>query len=380
MPDRERTWLLGSALWPRPRAREAFRGWQASAPAPTVRMADDRRGARLLAPLICERLGDETEELDPRLMTYLRTARVREELRSAEYRRICAALVESLTGTVPFVLAGGAALAETVYPRPELRHSHGISILVEEGDRRVVAGMIGEAGFRIKDAAGEPGIALHAVHGSGLRLWVRTGLLPFPGWDGLIDRARDRAEERPLLGSCVRVLDPADRLFHVLARAAAGERRDTLLWASDAYRLVERETDLDWDRCVDHASRVGAALPVWVLVRYLAGRLEAPVPGRALEGLEASARDAGVVGRELALFGAAMRPGPKLVPFVRRARSWRDRFDVLRWRFIPSPGALAAAGRVRDRASAPYFYLARPIRLVARLAAARLTPDRPSSR
>lgn len=368
LPGSGRTELVRSAVWPGERGRKAFLAWQDSAPRPTARIADDRRGGRLLAPLICAALGSDTGGMDPRLMTYLRTARVREELRSAEYRRICAELISALAGSIPFVLVGGVALAETVYPKPELRHSHGVSILIAERNRRGVAAAIGGAGFRAVDGSGEAGITIHAVHETGLPLWVRSGLVPFPAWDGAVDRMREEAMERTILGARVHVLAPADRMFHVLVRAAAGTRRQTLLWACDAWHLVEREPNLDWDRLVERVARVDAALPAWVFARYLARRLEAEIPENALDGLAEAARRTGTVGRELALFGAAMRPGPKLAPFVRRAGSWRERLDVMRWRFAPSPRALVAAGRVGRVSSAPRFYFARPFRSLVRFA------------
>ena len=89
VPSEEQTLLLRSALWPAEAAREALLAWQARGPHPTARLARDPGGGKLLAPLICARMRDDQAlGLDARLLTYLRTALVREELRGGAYREI----------------------------------------------------------------------------------------------------------------------------------------------------------------------------------------------------------------------------------------------------------------------------------------------------
>lgn len=369
LPSLEQTLLLRGALWPPEAAREALLAWQARGPRPAARLARDHSGGKLLAPLICARIReDRAGGLEERLLTYLRTALVREELRGRAYREILGELLRVLTlGGPPVMLLGGAALAETVYPRPELRHSHGILLLVPEGKRDETASLLPSAGFQVTSVQPRRRSApMHAVHTSGLPLWLHWNPPIFAHYLRFGENLWTRAEKRVVLGSRIDVLAPPDQLFHVCARATTGDRRSTLLWATDIWQLVASERDLDWERVIDRAAAVGASLPVWVLLGYLADALGAVVPRPALERLAEDARRAGTLAREVALTGAAWRPGPKLLPFLRAAGSWRERAFVARWRFLPSPAALLATGRIAERSRAPLFYAARPLRSVSR--------------
>lgn len=365
LPSPEQTLLLRSALWPAEAAREALLAWQAQGPRPAARLARDQGGGKLLAPLICARIrADQGGGLEGRLLTYLRTALVREELRGGAYREILGELLRVLAReSPPVILLGGAALAETVYPRPELRHSHGILLLVREEREAETVALLPAAGFRVTAARRRPGDPIGAVHTSGLPLWLYRNPPTFAHYRRGEDLWK-RAEKRLVLGSRVDVPAPADQLFLVCVRAAAGERRSTLLWACDLWHLVEAGGGPDWEAVVDRAASTGASLPIWVLLRYLADALGTAVPPPALDRLAADAGRAGALAAEIALTGAGWRPGPKLLPFLRAAGSWRERAAVARWRLLPSPAALLATGRIRDRAQAPLFYAARPFRLV----------------
>jgi hypothetical protein len=374
LPSEEQTLLLRSALWPAGGAREALLAWQARGPRPAARLARDHDGGKLLAPLICARVrDDQAGGLEARLLTYLRTALVREELRGGAYREILGELLGVLARAgPPAILLGGAALAETTYPRPELRHSHGILLMVPEEEEAAAVALLPAAGFRIP-AAGRPGDPVAAVHASGLPLWLYRSPPTFAQYRRI--DLWQRAETRLVLGSLVRVPAPADQLFLVCARAAAGERRSTLLWACDLWHLVAAEGELAWGAVVDLAASTGASLPVWVLLGYLADGLGTKIPSSVLDRLAVDAGRAGALAGEIALTGAAWRPGPKLLPFLRAADSWRERAIVARWRLFPSPTALLATGRIRGRAQAPLFYATRPFRPVLSRARQRFGGD-----
>ena len=365
LPSPDQTLLLRSALWPPEAAREALLAWQARGPRPAARLARDQGGGKLLAPLICATVReDHASGLEPRLTTYLRTALVREELRGGAYREILGALLKAFeSGGPPVTLLGGAALAETVYPRPELRHSHGILLLMADGMEAEAVAVLPAAGFKVAPGARRrPKDPIGAVHTSGLPLWLHRCPPVFTHYRRFGDDLVKRAEGRLVLGARINVLAPADQLFLVCARAVTGERRSTLLWACDLWHLLAAERGLDWSAVVDRAAATGASLPFWVLLGYMADALGTAVPSSALDRLATDARHAGAVASEVALTGAAWRPGPKLLPFLRAAGTWRERATVTRWRLLPSPAALLATGRITTRRRAPLFYAVRPLR------------------
>lgn len=361
LPDPQQELLARSALWARESARHALLEWQGGEPRPARGMA---RQGRLLAPLISANVGAPPAELDGRLVTYLRTALVREELRGAEYRRILSLLLDAFARSgVSLLLFEGAALAERAYPRPDLRHTHGISAMLADADAGGAAGILPEAGFRVTGGRDDQrGVLLRAVHESGLQLTLRFGPMPFPRWGRFAENLWRRSEERVLLGSPTRVLSAADALWQVCARAATGQRRETLLWTCDAWFLLARETP-EWDVLLEHATRTDTSASLCPLFGWLAESIGVPVPDDVLDRLALDAERADRTARQVALTGAGWRPGPKLIPFLRAARSWRERMEIVRWRFLPSSATLVGTGQIRTRASAPLFLVTRPARL-----------------
>lgn len=365
LPNPEQGRLLRAALWPPEAARKALLDWQDRGPRPAARLARDHSGGKLLAPLICANLREaHVGGLSERLLTYLRTALVREELRSEAYRQILGDLLRALAqGGPPVILLGGAALAETVYPRPELRHSHGILLMTREETEARTASILTSTGFQVAPrVAGPPGDPLAAVHSSGLPLRLVHTPPTFGHYRPSGEDLWSRAKERIVQGSPVKVLSPADQLFQVCVRTVTGERRGTLLWACDVWHLLAAESELDWTRVTGRAASSGASLPLWVLLDYLSDELEAAVPGSVLDRLATDAERPDRLAVEVALTGAAWRPGPKLLPMLRAAGTWRERLLVVRWRMLPSPAALEATGRIAERSRAPLFYVVRPFR------------------
>lgn len=368
LPNEDQTRLLRAALWPLPRARPELLAWQAEQDRPTAAIARPIGGGRLLAPLIARTLMPDPAGVDGRLLTYLRTAVVREELRTAEYRRIATTVLAALAhAEVPFLALKGAALGETVYPDPHLRHSRDIDVLVRRRDFERAARAVATAGFAPDGTGGPPnGLLGHQVHETGLPLVLHTGLFFFPRWNVPLDDVWARSEERALLGVPARVLGPSDQLLHVCAHAMTGVHRNGLLWACDAWLVAARRRDLDWDALLERGERMRAGLALHVTLEWLARALEAPVPSPVLERLAALARAEDRFGRELLLWGAWAGPDLRLSRFLTRATGWRERAFLLRWRFLPSPQVLVSMRRIRRPAAAPLYYLARPFRMVAR--------------
>ena len=81
---------------------------------------------------------------------------------------------------------------------------------------------------------------------------------------------------------------PADSLLHVCGHASYSKSRQSLRWLTDAWLIVNRHPDLDWDLLLDCARRSHLALPLSVALSYLANDLNAPIPLRFLNRLSRS--------------------------------------------------------------------------------------------
>jgi hypothetical protein len=198
IPDRTTTELLRAMLLDGEAAREAWTRWTHAVHAPKTALADDARTARLLLPLLCDSMRRNALPADDETATYLRSAYLRESLRSRAYRAIVAEVAALLAGT-PFQFVKGAAVGEEFYAEPALRHAHDIEIFV----------------------ADEPAVraALSGYHRDG-RQWIHHSGLPL------------RVHTR-LLGSTYRPLDATDALALALTCANRSYR-----WVCDAYLIV----------------------------------------------------------------------------------------------------------------------------------------------
>jgi len=368
LPSQAQTLLLRSALLPKDRSVVALESWQADFDDPVAAIAEHNVGGRRLAPLIAANLGDNGQSIHPELMTYLRTAAMREELRAREYRKICHGVLASLAGARLHVIAlKGAVLSETVYPRPDLRHSHDIDLLIREEDLEQAEAVATGIGFETVASSQPSSIASrHYIHESGLPLDLHPGLFTVGPYNAVKGEAQDRAEQRTILDVGVHVLSPADQLLHVCAHASTGWQRSTLAWVCDAWFIMNAVPDLDWDVVVESSRQGQMSLPLYVTLAYLADELGAPVPSSSLEQLRAESLRTQRVTREIALFGAWAGPGTKLLRAVRASRRWRDKAFIAGWRIMPSPASVAAAGRIRSARGWPLWYVGRPFRFVAR--------------
>jgi hypothetical protein len=105
------------------------------------------------------------------------------------------------------------------------------------------------------------------------------------------------------MGCPVLIPSAADSLIHVCVHASYCSSRHSLRWISDAWFILDRNIDLDWDYLVGWGVRGRMALPLWITLSYLAQELDAPVPAAVLENLRSAAANTKRIGRQLALLG-----------------------------------------------------------------------------
>jgi hypothetical protein len=360
LPSPGETRLLQACLLSGDRARVA---WAASAGqrGHVVHLfREDTRGLKMLGPLLNRAMHRNSLSAAPTVLTVLRTAQLREELRSREYRRILGHVLSTLAvAEIPTVVLQGAALSELVYDDPSLRHSHDVELLLDEADLPRAASVLAAAGL------GQPvGASLARVffeHPSGLPVVLQSELFGEAFCGPRTNEVWAASERCEIAGVAARVLSRLDNLLHVCGRASYFPTRDSLLWICDAWLLTTHGSGLDWDQLIERATASRLLLPVDVVLGYLVRELEAPVPGPVLARLHAAAAAVDSVTLDVALFGARASGRSGLAGLLRAAGGWQERLRLLHRLLFPSAAYMRHAYHVAGTAWLPLYYIYRPL-------------------
>ena len=335
-------------------------------------MVEDRWSVKRLLPALYVALRRSEAAVDPALLSYLRLAYVREQMRATTYRRICGDLVAVLEAAgVRALLLRGGALAATVYDDPAVRHCHDVAFLVQAEDLSRAAEALRRSGltpFAYEPSSVSPYAALR--HETSLPVELHGRLFSVPmyelSWSDVSPRARDVAFGQV----AARVLSPADSLLHVCGHAFYSPSRESLRWVGDAWHIIRRDGEVEWELLCANAERGRLTLPVLVTLRYLADSLGANVPHAVLARLEAAVARAPAVQRDVALRAARSGSCESVTALLRRVRGgWHVRALTVLWLLFPSRAYVRDVAARRSAAAALLHYLERPVNyLLARVA------------
>jgi hypothetical protein len=369
LPTPEQTLVLRACLDDGAAGRAAWEAWQARTSDAKSSLAADRLGGRALLPSLMTSLRRSQASVDRSLLPYLRTAYAHEEARAHTYLRICnEALGALVAARIPTLVLKGAALAQPVYQDPALRHSHDIDILVDRAHLEPAATALRSAGFGLRGGiADAPALDLTLEHPSHLPLELHSRLFALPHYGLPLADVWSRARLVYLADLPARTLSPADHLLHICGHASYSPSRHSLRWVCDAWYLIDRHPDLDWDVVLDGAVRGRLALPLRVTLTYLAAALGAPIPPPVLDRVRAAAARTSRVDRDVALFG--MRAGARedvATLLARMPGGWPVRARVASWLLFPSRQYLRGAAGAPRRRALLFRYAARPVAYIGR--------------
>jgi hypothetical protein len=361
LPTAEETLLLRICLFPSEPARANWSQWRYGKKMPGKALLRNN-SVKKLRPLLFNAVQSHDLEIDKEALTYLRTAYLKEELRDAAVRRICREVLLSLEkeGLAPILLKG-MALAETVYGNPVLRHCHDIDILLPDEQLSRPAGFLPSLGFRVCFAPDKQSRHLRMLQGSGLPLEFHSNLFEVPYYQVPLAEIRARGRSQAIAGVKTRILTPADNLLHVCGHASYSSKRQSLRWVTDAWFIISRHPDLEWELLSDNVRRSGLALPLSVMLGYLAKSLDAPIPSNILRSLSAAASHSRPIERQLALRGTRSDGRSGLQELFGKTTNWRERVLVIQWLLFPSPRYLAWVDQVHPWLL-PFHYVYRPLR------------------
>ncbi len=288
LPTSEQTYLLRACLWRGEPGRKAWDKWRNLIGDPIKKIREDMHGARRLLPLLLIAARSNNVSMEKLFLTCLRTAYFREELRAKSYWQICKNVLSALnTANLNVILHNGAALAKTVYRDPVLRHCHDIDILLAESCKNRGSNLLYSLAFKsLGNKVRSDSVNLKFEHETGLPLELHLSLLPISYYKIPFEKLWARCQINNVEGVKSHILSPADSLMQVCGLAFGRGNGASLNWVCDAWFIINRYPNLDWDLLLECARYSQIEIPLLTTLRYLAEQLRAPIPSIFLHRLK----------------------------------------------------------------------------------------------
>jgi hypothetical protein len=369
LPTPDQTDLLRACLHSGTPARKAWQQWQERVGGLEKALNDGTPGVKSLLPLLQRSAVVE----DTTSKTLVRTAYLREKLRSTTYSGICARALGALVqSSVPILVLKGAAAAETVYDEPGLRHCHDLDLLAAPRDFERVSACLESLGWvLLSKNSTDPADSVRFEHKSGLPLGLHGRLFRLPYYQTPLEEVWSRSERQVIAGVSSRIMSMPDNLMHICGHASCCGNRESLRWVCDAWFILQRHSDLNWTSFVDCAIKSRLGLPLSITLGFLASEMQAPVPEYVLDRLNSAAHDTGSVGKSIAILGAQSTARGSFMNMIRTASSWYERAS-LTWLFLfPPLEYFRWTYRISSPWLLPFYYVGRPVGYVFRRIRAR---------
>jgi hypothetical protein len=246
LPSEREVAFLRACLLEGNAAATSWQRWIALSGNPLAALRNDRIGIKRHLPRLYVNLTAAETDPGPELGPYLRTAVVREKLRSDRFRAALGEALDALTAAgIRPVLLRGTAIGETLVAEPWLRHSHDVDLHVDAAELPRARAALESAGFRHAPAQGTATLRLD--HANGLPICLHTRLLDAAPASLDEPRMLARAVPATAVERAVQVLRNEDLLLHVCCHAATHGSRRALGWIIDAITLI-RTGGFDWQR------------------------------------------------------------------------------------------------------------------------------------
>ncbi|MPZ76789.1 MAG: hypothetical protein GEU77_09700, partial [Deltaproteobacteria bacterium] len=250
-----------------------------------------------------------------------------------------------------------------------LQHAHYLDILIKIADFEPALECLASLGFiRSNVRAGFESQALELVHESGLPLILHRQLFRVPFYNVAMEEIWARSRIQTVSGAPTRLLSPADNLLHICGSVFDVESHESLRWVCDAWFVVHKYSDLDWEVLLDYSRRSRMALALYLTLDYVVEALDAPIPVDVLNRLCAGASKADSIEREAVLFGVQTNARGGLTRIIQKCGDWPTRVSVLKWALFPSPSYLRWIHEISWSWLLPLYYFYRPFRYLVRSA------------
>ena len=293
LPTAEQTWLLRACLQSGQAGAEAWKAWLEHIGGPDRILGPATRGVRWLFPLLSTALRHNKVSIKHRVFAGLRAAYLAEEIRNKTYWSVFRDVLSRLAQhNLPTIVLRGAALAQTVYPDPAMRHCHDVDLLLRPQDLSQAQNLLLSAGF-VKSRGDPLHGHQHLVfrHRSHLPLELHSRPFLLPHYSIGTSEVWERVREQNIAGASTLILCPTDQLLHIAVHAFCCQSRSSLRWVCDAWFLLQGRPHFDWTEVLDRACSHSVALPVLTMLDYLAQEIGAPIPDPFLNQLRAASSE-----------------------------------------------------------------------------------------
>lgn len=357
--------MLEACLHTGSRARDGWSRWCLHR-APSGRSARvELSRTRTLLPLLARSMTRNRLEARKEVLSYVRAAVLREELRADRLRGIVTDVVSALEGRgVRPVVVRGVALAATVYETWTHRHCHDIDLLLAPerlGSGAIALTRFGCVPIRSRGASVDTVLMQHP---SGLQIALHARLFAVDYYNLPVDRFADSGERISISGVPISILSPGATLVHVLGHATYSSSRSNLRWVADAWHLLAAHPELDWGEVVDRLQSHRLTLPVAVLLRYLHA-FGMRIPSDMVAVVERRAAARMPVAEDVSIGAALAARGGDLRSLWRSSGNWRGRARIARWMIAPTSGYLRSTFAPRSSWHYPFVYSYRLFRFVS---------------
>jgi hypothetical protein len=276
LPSAEQTLLLRACLLDGYAARSAWSNWLARTGDPIESIRKDSDGLRRLLPLLFVASRRNNYAVPKVLLTTLRTAYVREQLRLRIYDRLLDRAVAVLASSgIHAVFLNGAVLGKTVYEDPVTRHCHDIDLLTDEQGMVRAEDLLFPLDFRlvIQDSR-----RVRFEHKSHLPLELYTRLRYQHRETRPFSVTHSESIEQRVADHLLRTLNPGNSLLQICSFPVSRDRGVPLGPFCDAWFLTRQNPLMDWVELADSAIHFGVERRCRTILTYLREELDAAVP------------------------------------------------------------------------------------------------------
>jgi hypothetical protein len=288
MPSQRHVLLVRAALLAGEPAIDAWNRWKLTGDLDRI---DD--GSSALLPLVYRNLSDQG--VDDPMVRRARDAYKMTWLENEQRFAELSTLLESASAAgIETMVLKGVALALLYYRDLGLRSMGDVDILIRPDDVADAIDRLTELGWR--KAGRTPTVLtetylnarreIHFVSDRTTYLDLHWRVMDETCLSSRDDGFWSGAIRTSVRGAETHAMNPTDQLLHVCAHATLWTPAPFPRWIADAATILKTSRgDIDWDRLLSHAPRLGLVIPVREALKQVVDVLDAPIPSSVLDSL-----------------------------------------------------------------------------------------------
>jgi hypothetical protein len=288
MPSERQVLLVKAALLAREPAVEAWNRWKLTGDLDRI---DD--GSSALLPIVYRNLTDHGVD-DPMLKRARDAYKMTWLENEQRFSEISALLKSPTAAGIETMVLKGVALALLYYRDLGLRSMGDVDILIRPDDVTDAINTLTKLGWRkmgrmprvLSETYLNARREIHFLSDRNTYLDLHWRVMDEACLSSRDDWFWSGAIRTSVRGVETHAMNPTDQLLHVCAHATLWTRAPFPRWIADAAMILKvSRGDIDWDRLISHARRLGLVIPVRETLKQVVDVLDAPIPSSVLDNL-----------------------------------------------------------------------------------------------